>query len=78
MKRRHFLSVSAVGAGAVLLSQCSRTPSSQVQSSSTQPLAQSSDSIASPTVYTSADGLLGDRKKVWESPETRGSAVQAA
>ena len=58
MKRRHFFSVSAAGAGAVLLSQCSRTPSSQVQSPNTQRSAQSSDSVASPTVYTSTDGLL--------------------
>ena len=58
MKRRHLLSVSAAGAGAVLLSQCSRTPSSQVQPSNAQRSAQSSDSVASPTVYTSTDGLL--------------------
>lgn len=58
MKRRHFLSVGAAGAGAILLSQCSRTPSSQVRPSNAQPLAQSSDPVASPTVYTSTDGLL--------------------
>ncbi|MGB3790635.1 MAG: multicopper oxidase family protein [Phormidesmis sp.] len=57
MKRRQFLSIGAVGTAAVLLSQCSRVPSSQVQSSSTQP-SELSDSVAFPTVYTSADGLL--------------------
>ncbi len=58
MKRRQFLSVSAAGAGAVLLSQCSRTPSSQVKSSNTQLSAQLSNSATLPAIYTSANGLL--------------------
>lgn len=58
MKRRQFLCVSAVGTGAVLLSQCSRTPSVQVQSPNAQPSDQLSDAVALPTVYTSANGLL--------------------
>ncbi len=58
MKRRQFFSVSAAGAGAVLMSQCSRIHSSQVKSSNTQPSAQLSNSATLPAIYTSANGLL--------------------
>ncbi|MGB3294680.1 MAG: multicopper oxidase domain-containing protein, partial [Phormidesmis sp.] len=59
MKRRQFLSVSALGAGSVLLSQCTRqTPSSQPQPASGQSAAQPAGAGALPTVYTSTDGLL--------------------
>ena len=63
MKRRQFLSVSALGAGSALLSQCSRKPSSQTplddqQSGSTETDVQSAELAPSPAVLTSANGLL--------------------
>lgn len=63
MKRRQFLSVSALGAGSVLLSQCSRRPSSQTQlddqpPDSTDTAVQSAELATSSAVFTSANGLL--------------------
>ena len=57
MKRRQFLSVSALGGSAVLLSQCSRE-TSQHQSSNGQKLSSTSSGAATEKVHTSADGLL--------------------
>ena len=63
MKRRQFFSVSALGAGSALLSQCSRKPSSQSQSTDQQSgsqdtAVQTNERATSPTVFTSANGLL--------------------
>ena len=57
MKRRHFLSMSAAGAGSVLLAQCSRVsmPSSTREA---QKVSQTSSPPSLPAVYTSTDGLL--------------------
>ena len=57
MRRRRFLSASAMSAGAVLLTQCSRT-SSQPELSNVTESAQLSNPATSPQIYTSADGLL--------------------
>ena len=57
MRRRRFLSASAMSAGAVLLTQCSRT-SSQSELPNVTESAQLSNPATSPQIYTSADGLL--------------------
>ena len=57
MRRRRFLSASAMSAGAVLLTQCSRT-SSQSELPNATESAQLSNPATSPQIYTSADGLL--------------------
>ncbi|NJM96503.1 MAG: multicopper oxidase family protein [Phormidesmis sp. RL_2_1] len=58
MKRRHFFSVSAAGAGAVLLAQCRRSAILSSEVSETQTVAQSSGQSSVNPVYTSSDGLL--------------------
>lgn len=56
MKRRHFLSISAAGAGSVFLAQCSRVSTSSTNEA--QKVAQSFSQKSLPAVYTSTDGLL--------------------
>lgn len=58
MKRRQFISVSAVGVGSVLLAQCSRQSAPSSQLPAAQKVAQSSDQVDMPHVYESVDGLL--------------------
>ena len=56
MKRRDFLSVSAGSVGAVLLTQCSRTSSPQVNASGSPKTLPGATDL--PTVHTSKNGLL--------------------
>ena len=63
MKRRQFFSVTALGAGSVLLSQCARTTTEQTNSASApsgsnNATAQPAALATSPSVFTSANGLL--------------------
>ena len=54
MKRRQFFTAGAGSAGAILLSQCSRKQSTQVRKPAVRPVVEQ----ATPTVYTSVNGLL--------------------
>ena len=63
MKRRQFFSITALGAGSALLSQCTRTTTEQPKpvidpSVINDATAQPAELAASPAVFTSTNGLL--------------------